>query len=59
MSSHKSGYEIRTEVLKVAAEICQIKFKDHPNFLTEEKIIETAKNLYSFVLDKRGESGVK
>ena len=36
MSTHKSGYEIRSEVLKVAADICKEKFKNDPDFLTEE-----------------------
>tara|TARA_B100000035_G_scaffold307644_1_gene311206 strand:- start:1850 stop:2029 length:180 start_codon:yes stop_codon:yes gene_type:complete len=59
MSSNKSGYEIRSEVLKVAAGICQSKYKNQPDLLTEDRIIETAKALYTFVLDKGVSNGSK
>lgn len=59
MKSHKSGYEIRAEVLKVAADICKQRYKDHNSFLTEENIIATAKKLYSFVENKGEDSGAK
>tara|TARA_Y100000992_G_C20973778_1_gene354008 strand:- start:251 stop:430 length:180 start_codon:yes stop_codon:yes gene_type:complete len=59
MSTHKSGYEIRSEVLKVAAEICKEKFKNDPTSLNEEKIIQTANKLYAFVENKGGRNGIK
>lgn len=59
MSTHKSGYEIRSEVLKVAAGICQSKYKNHPNLLTEDKIIETANKLYTFVENKGVKNNAK
>lgn len=59
MSTHKSGYEIRSEVLKVAADICKEKFKNDPSFLTEEKIIATANKLYAFVENKGARNGIK
>lgn len=59
MKTHKSGYEIRAEVLRVAAEICQTKYKDHPNLLRTETVVKVANELYSFVLDKGVENGSK
>ena len=59
MKTHKSGYEIRAEVLRVAAEICQTKYKDHPNLLETETVVKVANELYSFVLDKGVENGSK
>ena len=59
MSTHKSGYEIRSEVLKVAADICKERFKNDPSHLTEEKIIATANKLYTFVENKGDRNNVK
>ena len=59
MKTHKSGYEIRAEVLKVAAEICQTKFKDNPGLLESKTIIKLANELYSCVLDKGETSDAK
>lgn len=59
MKTHKSGYEIRAEVLKVAADICKQRYKDHNSYLTEENIIATAKKLYSFIENKGGNNDAK
>jgi len=59
MKTHKSGYEIRAEVLKVAADICKQRYKDHNSYLTNANIIETAKKLYAFVENKGEDNDAK
>lgn len=47
--THKTGYEIRSDVLKIATDIIVASCKDHPDCINAERIIEVAKKLYSFV----------